>query len=123
MTLTMESMLVPNIVLIALLFGVGLWGLLAFPNLIKKIIALSVLNSAVVALFIVTASVSGDTAPILDRPDAAFVDPIPQALMLTAIVVGFSLTAVGLVFAVKLFEAYGSLDIDTIEKAILKHEE
>lgn len=119
----MESMLVPNIVLIALLFGVGLWGLLAFPNLIKKIIALSVLNSAVVALFIVTASVSGDTAPILDRPDAAFVDPIPQALMLTAIVVGFSLTAVGLVFAVKLFEAYGSLDIDTIEKAILKHEE
>lgn len=123
MTLTMESMLVPNIVLIALLFGVGLWGLLAFPNLIRKIIALSVLNSAVVALFIVTASVSGDTAPILDRPDAAFVDPIPQALMLTAIVVGFSLTAVGLVFAVKLFEAYGSLDIDTIEKAILKHEE
>jgi multicomponent Na+:H+ antiporter subunit C len=115
---TMADMEIFNIILIAILFGVGIWGLLAFKNLIKKVIALSILNSAVVALFIVGAAVSGDTAPIMDRSKAAFVDPIPQALMLTAIVVGFSLTAVGLVFVVKLFESYKSLDIDVIEKAI-----
>lgn len=114
----MADMEIFNIILIAILFGVGIWGLLAFKNLIKKVIALSILNSAVVALFIVGAAVSGDTAPIMDRSKAAFVDPIPQALMLTAIVVGFSLTAVGLVFVVKLFESYKSLDIDVIEKAI-----
>ncbi len=118
MSTTMADMEIFNIILIAILFGVGIWGLLAFKNLIKKVIALSILNSAVVALFIVGAAVSGDTAPIMDRSKAAFVDPIPQALMLTAIVVGFSLTAVGLVFVVKLFESYKSLDIDVIEKAI-----
>jgi multicomponent Na+:H+ antiporter subunit C len=102
--------------LIALLFAVGLWGTIALKNIIRKIIALSVLNSAVVALFVVSAAVSGDTAPIRDRQGGIFVDPIPQALMLTAIVVGFSLTAVGLVFAFRLYQAYGSLDIDVIEK-------
>lgn len=106
-----------------MLFVIGLWGTIALKNLIKKIIALSVLNSAVVALFVVAASVSGDTAPIRDRTGGMFVDPVPQALMLTAIVVGFSLTAVGLVFACRLHQAYGSLDIDEIEKRSREQDE
>ncbi|ADK82868.1 sodium:proton antiporter [Sediminispirochaeta smaragdinae] len=105
-----------NILLIALLFAVGLWGTLARKNIIKKVIALSVLNSSIVALFIVCASVSGEKAPIIDNSSGGvFVDPIPQALMLTAIVVGFSLTAVALVFVWRLFKAYGTLNIDHIE--------
>lgn len=107
-----------RMLLIALLFGVGIWGLIHQRNMIKKVIALSIINSAILLLFIVSAAVSGDTAPILDREQALFVDPIPQALMLTAIVVGFSLCAVALVIVSKLYDAYGSLDIREIEKAI-----
>jgi multicomponent Na+:H+ antiporter subunit C len=113
-----------RIILVAILFGIGIWGVIAQRNVIKKIIALSIINSAVVALFVVAAAVSGDSAPILGQSDSTnFVDPVPQALMLTAIVVGFSLTAVGLVFAWRLFEAYGTLDMNKMERQSRKEDD
>ena len=78
--------------LIGGIFLIGLWGLIAVRNLVKKVVALSIANSAVIMFFVYYASLSGTDAPIAGAggvPD----DPLPHALMLRAIVVGWGGTA------------------------------
>jgi multicomponent Na+:H+ antiporter subunit C len=117
-------------VLLIILFCIGLWGILSARNLIRKIIGLSIFNSAIVLLYVLAGRIDGERAPILNPEDletletaARFVDPIPQALMLTAIVVGLSVTAVALVLAVQLSRITGSLDITEIEAGTNEHDE
>lgn len=105
--------------LIGVLFLVGLWGLTTKANLIKKIMALSISNSAVVLLFVYHGSLSGNTAPILGTQDT-MVDPLPQALMLTAIVVGICVVALALVFVYRIYLVHQTLDIRIIEKTVWK---
>jgi multicomponent Na+:H+ antiporter subunit C len=87
-------------------------------NIIKKIIGLSLLNSAIVLLFILEASRIGDQAPILVGQGRNIVDPVPQALMLTAIVIGVCVTSLSLAMAVRLYKTTGSLDIAIIKERI-----
>jgi multicomponent Na+:H+ antiporter subunit C len=94
------------------------WGLLQKRNLIKKIIALSIMNSGIVILFIYGGSLSGKNAPILVKGVSDIVDPLPQALMLTAIVVGVCLTALALALVYKVYQHYHTLDIAQIETII-----
>jgi multicomponent Na+:H+ antiporter subunit C len=105
--------------LIGALFLVGLWGLTTKANLIKKIMALSICNSAVVLLFVYHGSLSGNTAPILGTQEA-MVDPLPQALMLTAIVVGICVVALALVLVYRIYLVHKTLDIRVIEKSVWK---
>ena len=87
-------------------------------NIIKKIFGLNLMNAAVVLLFILEGSRIGSQAPILDDGIIHMVDPIPQALMLTAIVIGVCVSALSLALAVRLYQATGSLDIDVITKRL-----
>lgn len=103
-------------VLAGILFLVGMWGLVARRNLIKKVFALSIMNSAVMFLFILGGAEIGTQAPILEPGINTVVDPVPQALMLTAVVVGVCVTALALAFSVRLYKATDSLDIDMIRK-------
>ena len=105
--------------LIGALFLVGLWGLTTKANLIKKIMALSICNSAVVLLFVYHGSLSGNTAPILGTQEA-MVDPLPQALMLTAIVVGICVVALAVVLVYRIYIVHKTLDIRVIEKSVWK---
>lgn len=110
-----------SVYLIGLVFLVGMWGVLSKPNIIKKIIALNVMNGAVVMFFVHHSSRSGTTAPIRSGDVAGagqglMVDPLPQALMLTAIVVGICITALGLALAVLLYRKFGTLDMRKIEE-------
>lgn len=100
------------------LFLIGLWGLLTKRNLIKKVIALSIINSSIVIMFVYLGSLSGTTAPILVEGVTDIVDPIPQALMLTAIVVGICLTSLALALIYKMYQQYHTHDIATIEQRI-----
>lgn len=104
--------------LVLLLLLVGMWGLLSKRNLIKKVIALSIINSAIVVLFLYGGAFSGTNAPILVEGITDIVDPLPQALMLTAIVVGVSLTALALTLVYQLYQRYHTLDIAEIEQQI-----
>jgi multicomponent Na+:H+ antiporter subunit C len=105
--------------LIILLFSTGLWGILSGRSLIRKIIGLSLLNSSVIVLFILGGIAGGTTAPILTAANQGLiVDPLPQALMLTAIVVGLSVTAVALILTVRLYRSLGTIDIEEIEKRL-----
>ncbi|HSV56424.1 MAG TPA: cation:proton antiporter subunit C [Magnetospirillaceae bacterium] len=94
---------------------VGLAGLTLSRNLIKKVAAISVMNSAVILLFILSGAETGVSAPILTGLQLSVVDPLPQALMLTAIVVGVAVMALALVLSVRLFERFGTLDSREIE--------
>lgn len=112
-------------VLTLTLFLVGLAGLIARRNLVKKTYALAIMNSAVVILFILEGSSIGSAAPLLEsggHPGASlFVDPIPQALMLTAIVVGVCVSALALALAFRLYRKYGTLDCDEL-RTMVDHE-
>jgi multicomponent Na+:H+ antiporter subunit C len=110
MTVYVERML------LFLLFLVGFWGILAKKNIIKKIFSLNLITSAVVVLFILEGSRVGDHAPILSDGIERVVDPVPQALMLTAIVISVCITAFALALAFHLYKTTGSFDIDDIRK-------
>jgi multicomponent Na+:H+ antiporter subunit C len=104
-----------------ILFLSGLVGLVTRRNLVKKAFALAIMNTAVVILFMLGGAEIGDRAPLLgalDETAHSFVDPMPQALMLTAIVVGVCVSALALALAYRLYKAYGSLDIDEIREHV-----
>ena len=103
--------------LIGTIFLIGLWGVIAQNNLVKKVLGLSIANSAIIMLFVYYASLSGSGAPIMDAPGVP-VDPIPHALMLTAIVVGICIVALALVLIYVLYQRYGTLDMDEIERRV-----
>jgi multicomponent Na+:H+ antiporter subunit C len=108
--------------LIGALFLVGIWGVVAKHNLIKKVMALSIANSAIVLFFVYYGSRSGNTAPIAGSEER-MVDPLPQALMLTAIVVGICVVALALALVYRLYLRHHTLDVRRIEREAWKLDE
>ena len=100
----------------AVLLMVGFYAVIARPNMIKKLLGLAIFQAAVFLLYITMDKVEGGTAPIIQKgmEDAIFSNPLPQVLILTAIVVGVSTTALGLAIVVRIKEAYGSIEEDEI---------
>ena len=100
----------------AILLMIGLYTVIAKVNLIKKLIGLSVFQSAVFLMYITMDKVEGGTAPIIQPgvTDQLYSNPLPQVLILTAIVVGVSTTALGLAIVVRIKEAYGTIEEDDI---------
>lgn len=107
-----------NEMLIYLIFITGLFAVVFVKNIIKKIFGLGIMNSAVVLLFIVRGAEIGDEAPILEKSVSNVVDPIPQALMLTAIVISVCITALALGLAYNLYLKYHTFDIDKLRDKI-----
>ena len=102
----------------AVLLMIGFYAVIAKANLIKKLIGLSIFQSAVFLLYITMGKVDGGTAPIYQAGVAnqVFSNPLPQVLILTAIVVGISTTALGLGIVVRIKEEYGSIEEDQIQE-------
>ena len=105
-------------VLSALLFLIGLYGVLVKRNLIKIIIGLCIMEYAVNLFLVVIGYRWGGTAPIITKgfENAYFVDPLPQALVLTAIVIGLATTALLIAIAVRIYNKYGTFDIREIRR-------
>lgn len=97
---------------------IGLYGLMAKRNLIKKIIGLSILDAGVILYFVSIGYRSDASAPILEPGIEQVVDPIPQALMLTAIVIGICVTALALSITIKIYETYQTLDIEELKRRL-----
>lgn len=104
--------------LLAVLFLVGLYGIVGRKNIIKKIFGLAILNSTIVILFVLEGARTGNAAPIISKGVSNIVDPMPQALMLTAIVIGVCITALALSVAYRLYDSTKSFNIDEIRKKI-----
>ncbi len=97
----------------AVLLLIGLYAVVSRANLVKKLIGLSIFQSAVFLLYISMDKVTGGTAPIIIQPEDAdrlYSNPLPQVLILTAIVVGISTLALGLAIVVRINEAYGTTE-------------
>jgi multicomponent Na+:H+ antiporter subunit C len=100
-----------------LLILVGLYGALTNPNILRMIISFSIADTGVNLVIVAVGYMPGRKAPILDAAvpmaEAAgqIIDPLPQALVLTAIVIGLGVTALMLAYAYRLHQTRGSLDI------------
>ena len=92
----------------------GLFIVIARGNLIKKLIGLSIFQTSVYLLYIAPGKLLGGTAPIISPQFSVYSNPLPHVLILTAIVVGVATLALGLALAVRLREAYGSIEEDEI---------
>ena len=112
----------PSIAQLAMATGfililIGFYGALTNRNLLRMIVAFTIANTGVNIVIVAIGYMSGRTAPIidatLDAADAAarVIDPLPQALVLTAIVIGLGVTALMLAYAYRLYEKKRSLDI------------
>jgi multicomponent Na+:H+ antiporter subunit C len=91
--------------------------LIGNENLVKKVIGMNIFQTGIFLFFITTAFVSGGSPPILTAP-APYASPLPHVLILTAIVVGVSLTAVALGLIVRIYNEYGTLNEGVIRRMV-----
>ena len=100
------------------LFCVGLYAILVKRNLIKIILGIIIIEYAINLFFILAAYRLEGRAPILapDQIVKNMVDPLPQALVLTSIVIGLAVTALIVSIAVRVYEKYGTFDITKIKR-------
>ena len=102
------------------LIVLGFYTIVTQYNLVKTVIGISVMDYGVNLLMISVGYTPGGTAPLFTagelNPASYFVDPIPQALTLTSIVIGACVTAMSLALVMRLHESYGTLDTREIRR-------
>jgi multicomponent Na+:H+ antiporter subunit C len=100
--------------LVLVLLAIGIYGMLAKGDLVKKVIGMTIYTTAIYLFFIEGSLQIGGTAPVIDpelgSDPAAYVDPLPHLLILTAIVVGVGVVGVALSLLVRIHRAHGTLD-------------
>ena len=102
------------------LFFIGLYGVLLKRNIIKTIISVNVMDFGAI-LFLITVNYVPDSIPPIGSAGIQrMADPLPQALMITAIVIGLSVTAVSLTIFISLFRKHGTADWENIIRRIQK---
>ena len=102
-----------------LLILIGMYAVLTKKNIIKIVIGLSIVDSGINLMLIAIGYVKDGTAPIFSDSTlkaSAMVDPVPQALVLTAIVIGLGVTAVALALVIRLYDHHKTLNINKIRK-------
>ena len=107
-----------------LLLAIGLYGALAKRNLVKKLIGMNILQTAIFLFFIEGACKLGATVPVIDpqlgTDPAKYINPLPHVFILTGIVVAISTTGVALAFMISIYHTYRSLDENVIIEEMRK---
>ena len=106
-----------------ILFAIGLTNLLVQQNLIKKIIGLNIMDTAVYLLLATQGYIEGRMAPIIVNGNTdpnLYINPVPSGLVLTGIVVSVSVTALMLALTIRLFKRYHTMNLDEILRHIQK---
>ena len=106
-----------------ILFVIGFGNLLLQNNLIKKIIGLNIMDTAVYLFLAEKGYISGRVAPIVVngvQDVSAYINPIPSGLVLTGIVVSVSVTALMLSITIRLYQRYRTLNLDEISARLKK---
>ena len=102
-----------------LLVLIGLWSILTNKDIIRMIVGFTIFDVGIHLIMLSIGHVIGGVAPIVHKLGdtvTRYVDPVPQALVLTAIVIGLGITAFMLTFAVHMFNEKGTLEIDKFEE-------
>ncbi|MCA0277726.1 MAG: cation:proton antiporter subunit C [Proteobacteria bacterium] len=106
-----------------LLVLIGMWGILSHRNILRIIIGFGLIDTGLHIVMVATGYITGGTAPIIDtalgieQAATRGVDPVPSALVVTAIVIGFSVTAIMLAFAIRIHDARKTLSIDALTES------
>ncbi|MGY6502625.1 MAG: sodium:proton antiporter [Acidimicrobiales bacterium] len=104
--------------LVVVLLALGLYGMLARRNLVKKILGMIIFQTAIYLFFIEGSVKDGATAPVIDpsigTDPADYVNPLPHLLILTAIVVGVGVVGVAFALLMRIHQAHGTLDEEEI---------
>lgn len=107
--------------LIMILFFLGVYGMVLCKNYMKKLMAMNVMQVAVIFFYLCLAQKDGAMIPVLDpnvTGAAAYVNPLPHCLMLTAIVVSLGTTGVAIALLMRIKEIYGSVEeVEVIRRA------
>lgn len=106
-----------------ILFGIGFTNLLIQKNLIKKIIGLNIMDTAVYLFLAEKGYIEGRVEPIVVngiQEVEAYINPVPSGLVLTGIVVSVSVTALMLSLTIRLYRRYHTLDLDEISTRLRK---
>jgi multisubunit Na+/H+ antiporter MnhC subunit len=90
---------------------IGLYGIITNKNVIKIVMSMSIMGNGVILFFISLGYVTDSKAPVMMSGVEKIVDPLPQALMLTMIVINLCLTALSLTMVVWLYKEFGTLNI------------
>lgn len=100
-----------------ILMMIGFYGVIAKTNLVKKALSLSLFQTGVLVFYISIGKIEGGTGPVFDarNPETVYSNPLPHALMLTAIVVGVATLSVAMAIIVNIRERYGTIDERDIE--------
>jgi multicomponent Na+:H+ antiporter subunit C len=109
--------------LVFIFFLLGLYGILANSNYVKKLMAMNIMQVAVIIFFLVLGQKLGGTLPVLWGTDTTvehYINPLPHALMLTAIVVSLSTTGVALALLMRIQGRYDELEEDEILRRMNK---
>jgi len=101
---------------IASLLAIGIYGVMTKKNLIKIFISISIMETGVNLMLIAIGYIPGGTAPIENGNFAKYVDPLPQALVLTAIVIGVSVLALALVMVINYYQKNKTLEYRRLMK-------
>ncbi len=105
-----------NYWVVIILMMAGFYVVIAHPNLVKKLIGLNVFQASVFIFYISIGKIRDGAAPILEPGVTSYSNPLPHVLILTAIVVGVAMTALGLALVVRIREAYGTVEEDEIQE-------
>ena len=105
-----------NYWIVIFLMMTGFYVVISSGNLVKKIVGLSLFQASVFILYISLGKIAGGAAPILREGISLYSNPLPHVLILTAIVVGVSTTALGLALVVRIKEAYDTVEEDEIHQ-------
>lgn len=100
-----------------ILFGIGFTNLLLQKNLIKKIIGLNIMDTAIYLFLASAGYIEGRTAPIIvdgNTDPSLYINPVPSGLVLTGIVVSVSVSALMLALTIRLYQRYHTLNLDEI---------
>jgi len=100
-----------------ILFFIGLYGVITRRNLVKIAVSLSIMEISTFLFFALIGYIDNGVAPIVDPADPlkVYVDPLPQALVLTAIVIGLATTSMMMAVIIRLYRKYGTFDIREIK--------
>ena len=111
-----------NYWIVIVLMMIGMYTVISRGHLLKKVIGLNIFQTSVFILYISIGYIEGGTVPIVagqvvgNTGDLVYANPLPHVLILTAIVVGVSTTALALALIIRIRDAYGTLEENVILK-------
>ncbi len=103
-----------------LLMMIGLYAMVAKRNLVKKIIGMSIFQTAIILFYVSIGAKRGATIPIIEHHGHGpinpehYINPLPHVLMLTAIVVSVATLGVALALGIRIYQRFGTLEEDEI---------